>query len=530
MPVGRDDKAKFESGEMLFFKGREIMLNKSFLISLFLSFISAVFLVLSFPPFQFSFLAWFAFIPLFLSIKNRSSRGVFFSFLLHGFVFFLSVMFWIRYVTVPGMFSLVLYLAVYVGLFGLGVRKLLAYPSWVRLIGIPCLWVALEFIREHFLTGFGWAKLGESQVHFLSLIQISDVTGVYGISFLVMMVNVLLWQMIVSRGKAFPWKSTLIVAALITGTLWYGSCCMNKDFSDPARESLKVAVIQANIDLPMRWRQNAWEEIIDRHLELSQETVLSQPDLIVWPETSFPGFLWQDKFLLRNVYQFIEDNQIPVLFGVVIKEGEQYFNSAVLIEKDGKVQSYDKIHLVPYGEFIPFRRQFPFLKYIIPIDDFSAGEEHKVLSLSGAESGGSLFSVLICFEDSIARMTRPFVRNGAQFLVNISNDAWFGKSHEPVLHLNAAIFRSVENRRALVRASNTGVSAIINEKGAVENYVQNEDQEMIWVSGWEAGSVSLVESLTFYTKYGDVFALFSLLISAILCIFWPLAKSIRKLS
>ena len=196
-----------------------------------------------------------------------------------------------------------------------------------------------------------------------------------------------------------------------------------------------------------------------------------------------------------------------------MRENGHYYNTAILLSKDGEVlQQYKKIHLVPFGEYIPLRPLFPFLEHIVPIADFTAGGEYAVFDFpqkEGAKTRGNgrSFSVLICFEDTIAGIARQFVRRGAGLLVNMTNDAWFKDTKAPFMHAQASVFRSVENRRPLVRAANTGVSCSIDASGRMVQAVADERGKKTYVSGYAIMKVRFGRQETFYTRYGDVFVL-----------------------
>jgi apolipoprotein N-acyltransferase len=196
---------------------------------------------------------------------------------------------------------------------------------------------------------------------------------------------------------------------------------------------------------------------------------------------------------------------VKILLGAVTRTGEAYFNSAILIDIDGQmVQVYNKQHLVLFGEYIPLRKQLPFLEQLVPIDDFTAGQGNVLFRLTDGRS----FSTLICFEDTIPGLARRTAKDGAGFLVNITNDAWFGPSRQPRMHLDNAVFRAVENRRALVRATNTGMSCGILPTGDVVPCVTAADGRQIMVEGVVIVDVPVQSGpMTFYTKYGDVFAM-----------------------
>ncbi|OGX37410.1 MAG: apolipoprotein N-acyltransferase [Omnitrophica WOR_2 bacterium RIFCSPLOWO2_12_FULL_50_9] len=490
---------------------------------------SSVLLVLAFPKTEISALAWVGLVPLMTALDGKDNGRAFFLSYLCGVFFFGGVLYWFVHVTALGAVLLVLYLALYFALFGVGYSFFSPLKTIQRLFLLPSLWTVLEFIRAHFLTGFGWAALGHSQYRDLALIQIADVTGVFGVSFLVVMVNVFFKEivpMLFHKGGAYRkgmFYSTLMACVLLS-VLGYGTFRLKSlnhlsaVFSHQAPQAL-IAVVQANIPQERKWHEPAWPDIMAEYMALTKEVARRGPDLIIWPETSFPGILWEEKALFEELQDFVRQMKIPLLVGAVTREGKDYYNSALLLSKEGGViGQYRKVHLVPFGEYIPMRSLFPFLSQIVPIADFTAGKEYTIFPLSVRGEGRGrpasisrqrgrqgAFSVLICFEDTVARLSRRLAQRGAQLLVNITNDAWFEDTKAPFLHLQSAVFRTVENRRGLVRSANTGVSCFIDAFGRIVQAVQNDRHKTTYVRGYAVAEVRFSREETFYTKFGDVF-------------------------
>ncbi len=457
---------------------------------------SAILLTLAFPKTDVWILTWIGLVPLMLALDGQKPFKAFWTAYFCGVLFFAGTLYWLVHVTIPGAMLMVLVLSVYFGLFGWGYSYFSGQkPVW-KLFLLPSLWVGLEFLRTHLFTGFGWASLGYSQYKNLPVIQIADITGLFGVSFLIVMVNVFLKEWIVTTSRPPRFVCGLIVVITLGIVLGYGGFRLNEKDSS---SGMSVAVVQANIPQEMKWRESAWPSIMKKYLALTEKASQDQPDLIIWPETAFPGFLWEDDDVLKDVRQLVRNIQIPLLFGSVVKEGGDYYNSAIFLDKDGEFsEGYNKIHLVPFGEYIPLRGFFPFLSDIVPIADFTPGNQYTVYKKG--------FSVLICFEDTIAWLTRQFVGQGAQWLINITNDAWFQDTKEPFMHLQGSVFRAIENRRNLVRAANTGVSCFIDSYGRIVQKLQNQNQKTTFIAGSSTGTVYLRDRKSFYTKYGDVFA------------------------
>lgn len=497
--------------------------------------ISAVLLTLSFPDFNFEGLAWFGFVPLFFAIENKRPFKAFLISYIAGVLFFLGTIYWLIHVTLPGMIIIVLYLAVYFGLFGLACNSFFRSVNYDSgsikrlhlLLSIPAVWVALELVRSHFITGFGWALLGYSQSFTLPVIQIADYTGVYGVSFLIVFVNAAIFLTIKEiRKKDYKLTSLMLATILLFAVLYYGVMRTRNVFTG---NTLKVAVVQGNIPQAKKWDPSFKKDILDKYEHLTRLAVARNPELIIWPETSVPGFMESEPELLTRVTKLAKDIGVPILVGTPREDPgrmEAYYNSAVLIDSVGDVVSrYDKMHLVPFGEYVPLRKLFAFVENFAPspIGDFSAGKEYTVFEVfvkkSARDKDGvwhsakkARFATLICFEDIFPGLARKFVAGGANFLVNMTNDAWFWKTSAAYQHAESSIFRAVENRVNVIRAANTGVSCFIDQKGEIIDSVLSGG-ESVFVDGFAVHEITLTRTKTFYTLYGDVFAYMCVLIT-----------------
>ncbi|MCG8430455.1 MAG: apolipoprotein N-acyltransferase [Candidatus Omnitrophica bacterium] len=465
---------------------------------------SALLLHLSFPWASCWILAWCAFIPFFLFLEGSGRARAFFLSFLTGIFFWSLTIFWLIHVTVPGTVLLVLYLSLYFGVFGFLASFILTRPGRRTVFFLPALWVVLEYARSHLLTGFGWALLGYSQYRNLWLIQAADVTGAWGISFLVMMGNVFLYA-VMRRRKCFPSVSALVIFLLALG---YGAMRLYFAPALPQQERT-VSVIQPNIPQEMKWDPRARAEIIRTYSRITARAALEKPDLIVWPEAAVPGIVGEDRDVFEAMRVFIRGLGAPVLLGAVFfEEADRYFNSALLLDRSaGIAQRHDKIHLVPFGEYLPLKGVFPFLEEIAPIGDITAGGDYTLFHLRQ-----NVFGVLICFEDLFPGLARGFVLRGADFLVNITNDAWYKETPAAHQHFAASVFRAVENRRPLIRAANTGVSGVISSEGRVVATVRDRAGREIFCEGFIHGQIPGIPGrMSFYTRYGDVFAAICLL-------------------
>lgn len=481
-----------------------------------LAFLSGVLLTLSFSPNAFSFAGWFALVPLLIAIRKASPFQAFRLGLLTGLVHYLSLMYWIVAVLehygnlnmAAALFSLLLlslYLSLYTALFTTAVTRLNDSPLSPFLLG--GYWVALEYVRAHVITGFPWCLLGYSQYARIHLIQSADLFGVYGISFLIVLTNGLVSRriaMALSR-KTGALRWDLPVAVLLITAAWgYGHYRISEiEVRARAARPVKAAVIQANIDQSVKWDPNYQEKTINAYTRLTRSARGFHPDLIVWPETALPFFFQEDTEKASKIFSLAAESKAALVFGSPAYRRQEgivrYYNRAYLIGPQAcHVSSYDKIHLVPFGEYVPLKRYLPFIRRLVEAaGDFEPGELLRPL-----KAGDLSLGVLICFEAIFPELARGLVHEGADLLVNLTNDAWFGRTSAPFQHLSMAVFRAVENRRPMIRAANTGFSALIAPTGLIQA------QSRLFVETILIGSMPVATfQLTIYTRFGDVFAL-----------------------
>ena len=494
-----------------------------------MAFISGSLLFLSFPKYGVGNVAWIALVPLLLALPGGSVKSSLISGFWAGLVGNAGIIYWISWVIVdyghlPWVIGLVAllsqaaYLSIYLALFAGGVTYL-SRKGVNRIITAPLLWTCLEYLKSHLLTGFPWENLAYSQYLNLHVIQIADCTGTYGVTFVIVFINAVIVNLLdhlLSGHDEKSWNRPIreVGAALLLllAIVFYGELRISEVQSKiKSTLPVDVALIQGNIDQSVKWSPQNQQETLRVYSLLSRLKSSSPPTLMVWPETAMPFYFQDQDARSRQVRQVARNTEGWLLFGSpsyeMDKDGVSYLNSAFLLSPSGLIAGrYDKVHLVPYGEYVPWRRWFPFIgKLAVGSGDFRAGEGYHPLVMNGHPLG-----VLICYEAIFPEASRIYREKGAELLVNITNDAWFGHSSAALQHLSMTTFRAVENRLYVVRAANTGISAIIDPAGKIVA------QTALFVATSLLGKVRFIDIRTFYMAYGDAFVYLCLVFLAVL--------------
>jgi apolipoprotein N-acyltransferase len=513
-------------------------MNKKILLSI----ISGILLGLSYPPFPLGFLAFVALIPLLFIYEDvKSSLEVFKYSVISFFIFSVITLYWVgafnkaqdKYLLITGVALFIvtpiwLYIAIW--FFSL-VRK--EFGRTISLIAFPFIWVGWEYVLTRIEIGFPWLTIGHTQSYDLTAIQFASITGVFGISFWIITINILLFYLIHKTiNKEWKWISGksiitfLFILCLMVIPRIYGSSILkqNEDHKKNDLERIKIGVIQPNINPYEKWYGNV-DKQIGILQSLSQKASKENVDLLLWPETAVPMYLlFPTNYQIYNrIKDQVDSLDIHLLTGMTdwvlygdsvtpprsskhIESGQKYdiFNSAVLLEPHNqKIQKYAKMILVPFAERIPWAEELSFLNLDIIRWNFGAsgygiGRDTTVFSFCPKNMAEVKFSIMICFESVFPEFVSRFVKKGSQFLVVITNDNWWGKTSGPYQHLQFDIFRAIENRRWVVRCNNGGVSSIIDQFGNM-----NESTD-IGVATVLTGYVDLCNKITFYTKHGEI--------------------------
>jgi apolipoprotein N-acyltransferase len=486
--------------------------SRDFLLAIF----AAAVLVLAFPRFDVEALAFVALVPLLVAFEGlnvRQGAWLGYVFGLHWNAFLL---YWLSPATTPGFLCAVAYLALYQALFGFLYVAARRHGRLPVLLCAPVLWVAVEWLRSIGYLAFPWGLLAHSQYKFTLLIQVADIAGTWPVSFTVVAVNVLVYYVIKDRRHAATWLRAAGAAALLLGTLClYGALArVTPDEGKPIR----VAVLQPNIDQDVKWDPRYRDQTMNTLVNLSYAAKRDKAKFIIWPETATPFYLFEDPYYSRMVYDLASDLSADLLTGTVEREprpdvvrGHDHYryNAAALITPNRTVAGrYAKVRLVPFGEHIPWEADVPAVTENLFADsgDFTPGPGWKVIRGDGYD-----FGCLICYEAVFPDISRAYSRAGADFLVNITNEAWFGRTNAPYQTLSSAVYRAVENRSWYVRAANTGVTCFIDPNGRVVRkskiYIRNELTDDVYRRQY----------LTFYARYGDWFAYLVVAVAAIIC-------------
>jgi len=489
-------------------------------------------LTAAYPDVDLGWIAWAALVPLMMVLKDASVRTAFRRGMITGMVHYLTLIYWLVptmrtygglswYLSIPPLFLLSIYLSLYISIFAVAVTRIPRIAS--AMAAAPVFWTGLEYLRACLLSGFPWEFLGHSQYRNLHLIQISDILGVYGISFLLVMGNAVFFLLLAAltqgRWQGKPIRilhavSGLAAVLVAGGGVWaYGVFRIQAtEKTMAAAPTLRVAVVQGNIDQMIKWDPAFQEQTIEKYLRLSR-SVAPKADLVVWPETAVPFYFLNEPELTDRVIRGVRENGAYYIIGSPAFErtnGEiAYYNSAYLVSPDGRPSGrYDKVHLVPFGEYVPLRKWLPFVRKLVAhVGDFKIGEKGKTLIMG--DSGRRFpatdrydlrIGVLICYEIIFSDLARAAAKNDAGILVNVTNDAWYGRSSAPYQHFSMAVFRAVENRRALIRSANTGISGFVDPIGRISGTTP------LFVDAVLARNLPVVSEKTFYTRMGDWFA------------------------
>jgi apolipoprotein N-acyltransferase len=495
---------------------------------------SGAMIALSFPNPDLSFLVWIALIPLLIALEESSPQVAFRIGMTCGITAYAFILYWLnivftQYGHLPWSVSVLVYLllVLWLAMF-YGLSTCLARLG--ELVGIkaaftlPVAWVAFDFIRSFLFSGFAWAMLGHSQYRTLPLIQIADLAGVYGITLLIVLANIVLHRAlraVSGAGVPYPVKSAVVILLLLLGTLYYGFSRLN--VAETTRLApMRVALIQGNIPQDVKWSPEFRQQTLDTYERLTREASKGGVDLIVWPESAVPFFFQDEPLQAERIRGLAREMNACLLFGSPaheLRNGRSTFlNSAFMLSPRGEtVGRADKLHLVPFGEYVPLGNILTFInKIVVGIGDFAPGERAVTL-----DTGSTKLGVQVCYEVIFPELSRQYVQAGARVLVAITNDAWFGRSSAPYQHLAISTFRAIETRTPLIRAANTGVTAIVDQNGHIRTMTN------LFVEAYRTGEIQPGSGRSLYLTIGDAPAWFCVLLAACVALLvWIKRKNI----
>ncbi|MEW6534022.1 MAG: apolipoprotein N-acyltransferase [Candidatus Auribacterota bacterium] len=489
-------------------------------------------MTLVFPPYGMSALIWLLFIPFFFAVENVSWRARFFISYIAGLSFFTGLVYWLVHVTSIGVILLIGYLALYFPLFILSIHWLRNSIQLPFIISAPLVWCFIEYLRATVMTGFPWDNLGYAFYTSKPLMQVVEITGVTGLSALAVLGNVFVFNALqrIIRQKSRSRIITVTVIKILIPVLSFfafvavlhqlGTVRIMRLASMELDKKVRVALIQGNIPQYIKWDQAYKDRIMRTYDGLTRQAAEFEPDLIIWPESSLPVFFQYDDKGTYLIYSLVKELQIPLLFGgnrYVYKENKDYyFNSAYYVVPGAEiVQTYDKMHLVPYGEYIPNKKMLkkiiPKLESIVPFEDFTPGREMTVFEVDGTK-----FGVLVCYEDIFPELARLIPAQGADFIVNVTNDAWYMKTSAPYQHFAMASFRAVENRVPFIRCANTGITGYAGIDGSTTVFI-GKNGSAIFEEGYLIADIPIYDvPPTFYTRHGELILYLASIISVLL--------------
>ena len=394
---------------------------------------------------------------------------------------------------------LVAYLALFPAFVAVVVARICARAGPSGVLATPAVWVAAELARRWILGGFPWVLLGSSQAGVIPIVQTASLAGVYGLSALIAFVSSALALAVAGRGRA-RWAAPASAVGLVLALAAWGAWRVQDGALFRSGQPVRVALVQGNVLQNEKWDKARASEILNRYLDMSREGAARGATLILWPESSTPFMFEHDAAGRFAITRLAQELGVAILFGSDQYEPgtpPRFYNSAFLVGPDGQTRAvYRKMHLVPFGEFVPLKRLLFFVTPLVEsVSDFSPGDEYVVMPL-----GVNRLSTAICYEVVYPDLVAAFVRRGSQLLTTITNDAWYGHSSAPHQHFWQATLRAVEHGRYLVRSANTGISGIVDPYGRVVVQTPIFEQTVV------TGDVRYLDGRTLYSRTGDAFA------------------------
>ncbi len=471
--------------------------------------LSGILWALSFPPFPTGFFAFFVLVFFWYGLEGAESvwHAAELSYL-WGLVATAINFWWIAIPTLPGMIALVLFLPVYSLIYGV-----IHYTIWRRhpdlaVLLSPIFYVGVEYFRSFGRLGFPWMNLSNALTPYPVLIQFADIFGSFGVSFWVAAVNACIYFLLKKAGRKEFWYAVAGLVILFGGAYGYGVWRMRQDIDGTP---LRVALLQGNIDPYEKWNSRVRRRSVKMYAQMIESA--GDVDLIILPETATACYFRRSPSMFFPLVDAVKRAGVPTLMGTLDfdpQNSSRYFNSAVLVMPDGSYsQTYNKVQLVPFSEYIPLQDKFEWLRKLnYGGSHFTPGDSFPLFN-----TGTAKFGVMICYESIFGWIGRKFRTEGAEFLVNITNDGWFGRSQGPYQHAMFNVLRAIENRTWIARCANTGISMFIDPHGIITHRTRLFERAIL------TDEIKLTHIITPYDRLGDFMGWGSLILTPVIWFF-----------
>jgi len=471
-------------------------------LNYFLAALSGLLLALAFPYPSITILAWVGVIPLFFAIKRSDFRNAPVLGLIAGAVFFATVLYWILIFGYLAWIALSLFLSLSFILFASAAWIVMRnYKGASQFIIIPSLWAVAEHVRSLGPWGFTWGNLGSTVDHPF-LLMIASYIGESGLGFIIILTSLILFRLLegfrIFKGEGFTKQIRVVAMGILVLvpaiTVWPVIEMMTSGPPGEPPGTIKVSVIQPNIAQSLKADMSNNDDIKARLVSMTEEVLSSEPELIIWPESSLISYVSDEKRFIEGLGSLLAPTETSLIFGGLDYDSEgNILNNAFYLNRENVLQSYSKIRLVPFGEYVPARSLVERLNNMAGlVNDYTPGRDYKVFGIGRQEK----FSTIICFESSDSALVGKMIRSGARLLVVVTNDGWFGETAAAEQHFRITRMRAAEHRVPVIQAANTGISGIINRDGAiVARSALNEERTL-------GGTVTFPPEPSFFSKFG----------------------------
>ena len=483
----------------------------------FIIILSALFMGFSQQPIGFGWFAWFSLAPLIHFLyHSKSLKDKFYICLLWGIVYHSSILYWMifnlgttKFLGVISLLLATIVLSLNTIVIGFLYHVLSKYKFVKVYFFIPIIWVSIEYVRTFLILGFPWISLANSQVYYNILAQNVEITGIYGISFWIVLINVLLYDLLINISNI---KSIRLIIIFIFP--WLSGYGLYNIQNSNYYNGMNIVSVQPNIHLNQKRNPESPTQNIEKMVRLAKSNMKEDTDVVLFPETAISVMDLYNKRSLDIINNLVSDNKTSLLTGLNYFEygynsERDNYNSIININSENIIQSpdlYHKIKLVPLAERIPLVSIFPNLKKInIGQANFEPGNEYKIFNINNYKIGA-----MICYESTFPQLNREFVKNGAEILMYFVNDGWYETPPQPQQHAKQSIYRAIEFRRPIVRCANTGISKVIDKTGNILYEIELNKEGVI------TANIIPSSEMTFYARYGDIFAIINVLLLSIL--------------